>query len=59
MERQPYRRLATASRRRRASRAKQFRANLRFLPRIEKEYGNRPSAETECLELVDLPSWRQ
>jgi len=35
MERQPRCRLATASRRRRASRAKRFRAKPRFLPRFE------------------------
>jgi hypothetical protein len=35
MKRQPRRRLATASSRRRASRASRFRANLRFLPRFE------------------------
>jgi hypothetical protein len=37
MERQPRCRLATASCRRRASRANRFRAKLRFLPRFEKE----------------------
>jgi hypothetical protein len=37
MERQPRCRLAKASCRRRASRAKRFRAKLRFLPRFEKK----------------------
>ena len=46
-------------RRRRASRANRFRANVRALPHFEKETEIRPSARTECLELVNSPNWRR